>query len=795
MQTYALRAIGAAYIELGEYSKALDYQNRSVKIMQAIDPHVAGATLGNIGIIYQHLGDYKKAKQYYEQSLNSARKYNDSSEQERNLDNLGDLYLQIGDYDKALRYLQEALRIANVIDEGNGSFRPSILLNLGNVYQQNGQYQKALEYTRLALEAAKAREMRLVEGGALNTLADIYFETGQISEAEERFKEALALGEQTGISRVIWRAHRGLGQVLEAEGKYPEAEGHYKAAIDVIETVRSQIQRPEDKSTFLGRHVTVYERMISLLFRLHRREPTKGYDREAFHYAERGRARAFLDTLAESKAGVRKGLSAEQLKRQTAILNEISNASSALLSEKPEAEKKQWQAELKKAEDKLAEFSSEIRATNLEYAALKYPEPYDAEKVQSQVLSGDTVLIEYALGDEQSYVWMLTKDQLKMETLPKRSKIEKQVTRYRKMITVRPKGKKAFHEYYSQARLLYKMLLGPIQEHLAKGRTLIIVPDGILYYLPFETLVKQTAAGRKNDLQTPSPVADSPRRIADPTGWMWRKLQTAYLIEDHVISYAPSASLLGDLMAMRPMVKPSHDKKMELLAYGDPVFSPGQKTAGATRRNSDKSRLAEIVRGIYEGTGIKFSPLPNTREEVENIAALYPAKKRKIYLENRATESSIKREKLSAYKRLHFATHAIIDEQIPTRSGIVLSLVNTGEEDGILQMNEIFNLELAADLVVLSACQTGLGKMVRGEGVVGLTRAFLYAGASSVAVSLWEVNDLSTSEFMEAFYKKMKEGKRKGRALREAKLEMIHSDVPAYQHPYFWAPFVLIGAM
>ena len=160
-----------------------------------------------------------------------------------------------------------------------------------------------------------------------------------------------------------------------------------------------------------------------------------------------------------------------------------------------------------------------------------------------------------------------------------------------------------------------------------------------------------------------------------------------------------------------------------------------------------------------------------------------------------ASEAAVKHEKLSEYRRVHFATHAVIDEEIPARSGVVLSLVDTGEEDGILRMPEIFNLELNADLVVLSACRTGLGKLIKGEGMVGLTRAFMYAGTPRVAVSLWEVNDLATADFMKAFYRHMKAGESAGMALRAAKLSMIHSGARDYRHPYFWAPFVLVGLL
>jgi CHAT domain-containing protein len=182
-----------------------------------------------------------------------------------------------------------------------------------------------------------------------------------------------------------------------------------------------------------------------------------------------------------------------------------------------------------------------------------------------------------------------------------------------------------------------------------------------------------------------------------------------------------------------------------------------------------------------------------TRDEVLGIGQLFRPDQRKLCLGLQATEAALKREKLADYKRIHFATHSVIDEEVPAMSGVVLSLVNAGDEDGVLRMNEIFNLNLDADLVVLSACQTGLGKLKRGEGMVGLTRAFMYAGSPRVVVSLWQVNDLATPQFMKAFYRRLTRGDTTTAALRRAKLAMLRSDIPAYHHPYFWAPFVLVG--
>jgi CHAT domain-containing protein len=227
-----------------------------------------------------------------------------------------------------------------------------------------------------------------------------------------------------------------------------------------------------------------------------------------------------------------------------------------------------------------------------------------------------------------------------------------------------------------------------------------------------------------------------------------------------------------------------------LLAYADPVFKSHHKNTKSTK---GEIPLADVTRSLYDARGMRFDPLPYARVEVKSIAAQFPKTAAQLCLGREATESSLKRERLERFSQIHFATHGLIDERVPARSGVILSLVGEKQEDGVLQMSEIFNLDLNADLVVLSACQSGLGKVVRGEGMVGLTRAVMYAGADSIVVSLWNVRDSSTAEFMKGFYRHLRAGKPKAVALRQAKLDMLRSDKLAYRHPYFWAPFVLAG--
>ncbi|MCK4792939.1 MAG: CHAT domain-containing protein, partial [Desulfobacteraceae bacterium] len=300
---------------------------------------------------------------------------------------------------------------------------------------------------------------------------------------------------------------------------------------------------------------------------------------------------------------------------------------------------------------------------------------------------------------------------------------------------------------------LYDLLIAPAERFLKTKTNLIIIPDGILHYLPFEALVSHSDDG-------------------DPL----------YLIVRFTVRYSPSVTTLGFLQERKEEREPTH--MSQLIAFGNPEFGG----AIAPLEDGDISE-----RGLYEFCGYGFSPLPYTEEEVNAIAAVFPNGSTARFLGTEAKEETVKTQDLAGFRKVHFATHAVIDEEFPSRSCVVLTLDDDPAEDGFLQLNEIFNLKLHADLVVLSACRTGLGRLVEGEGVIGLSRGFFYAGANSLLLTLWGVNDRSTATFMENFYRQMRKGNSKADALRDAKLSFIKGDLPSLRHPYYWAPFVLIG--
>jgi CHAT domain-containing protein len=542
-------------------------------------------------------------------------------------------------------------------------------------------------------------------------------------------------------------------------GNLEKAAEFYRLTIESIEKVRVESLTEDRKIGYWQSKQATFERAVALLHRLQQQDSEADYTAQAFAYAERARARALLDLLAEAKVKPSRGVSPQFQHEERTIFQETSRIQKKLLRDDvSRAERSKLERELTRAEERLEEFKQRVRLSHPAYAALQYPQPFTLEKVQREVLNPDTLLLEFMLGEKQSFLWAVSKAESRMVALLGREAIEQRVKRYRQALTSPPAVAEAVNVDQSQGNRLYRTLLGPVEKMLGKYNHVIIVPDGILHYLPFETLVTRREAGR-------------PR----------------FLISDHSISYASSASALGLLHSERAEAS---EREPRLLAYADPLFKTSNK---GTKRTKGVIQLVDVTRGRYDQLGMRFDPLPYARVEVKSIAGQFPKTAAQLYLGREATESSLKRERLERFSQIHFATHGLIDEQVPARSGVVLSLVGERQEDGVLQMNEIFDLDLNAELVVLSACQSGLGKVIRGEGMVGLTRAFMYAGADSIVVSLWNVRDSSTAGFMKGFYRHLREGKPKAEALRHAKLEMLRSERQAHRHPYYWAAFVLAG--
>jgi CHAT domain-containing protein len=734
-----LRQIGNLSHETGDYFRALRASVQSVNVFehQHAEPQ-AGAGLGNIGLVYAELGDYEDAASYTRRSLESARKFGDLSEQQRNLENLSDVYLRMGQPSRAIESLNEAAQLFTAVN--NKEFNIGTLLGLAEARSRLGQHDRALAAAREAEALARSLKSKPVEADVLEQLGEREMEAGELAAAERDLRASLLQAQEMPLPSVTAAAEIALAALARRRNDLTGALRELEPAVRAIESLRASIAEPDLKARFLETKARAYDEIVEVLSLLHDRHPNAGYHKLAFDYAERGRARAFLDMLAESRSRITKGMTGPQVARHASLMKQLSDASTAVLTEYSDAKRRA----VENAETNLADFVQELGKVNPAFRDLQ-SEPYTTAEAQALAKQAGCTILAYHLGRRRSQLWVVDAHGVRMLPLPARGRISAEVMALRQQLTHRPTDEAALRAYSDRAVTLYGWLFAPASSLVKPGGKILVVPDGILHYLPFEVLERPETK--------------------------------RFLLEDFTIAYAPSVSTCGHLRNHRR----SGAGQRSLLAFADPVF-PKEAAQPAER---------DLVRGIYERGGVQFVRLPNTRKEVESIANLYKSADRKVYLGGDATKAALQREHLAGYRVLHLATHAVIDERVPARSGVVLS--GSGAEDGILRVPDVFNLDLDADLVVLSACQTGLGKLVKGEGMVGLTRSFLYAGSSRIAVSLWEVSDMATAELMESFYRGMRGGAAPAAALRDAKLNMLKSARPAYRHPYFWAPFVITG--
>jgi CHAT domain-containing protein len=527
------------------------------------------------------------------------------------------------------------------------------------------------------------------------------------------------------------RAERRLGRPAAARARVEEA-------LRVIETLRATETDPDLRASFLASQRAAFELEIDLLME-------SGQAQAALEVSERARARSLLDLLQEAGADVREGVDPELRDRERALLVRL-NAKAGLLA-RPAAEARQRAAEgeIRAVLDELARIDAEIRRRSPRYAALTRPAPATSGEIQA-LLDGGTLLLEYALGEERSFLWAVDRDSVSGYELPPRERIEAAAREVHGRLGVLAPGD---DRLVQAAADLGRMVLGPVAGQLGERR-LIVVADGELQYIPFGML--------------PVPGA------ADP------------LLTRHEIVNAPSASIVA---LQRRLARPEPAPGTAAV-LADPVFDAGDP------RVAGKAGAASPVRSA-SGAG-PLLRLPWTRREAEAIAAVVPAGRSFLALDFRASRETALSPELSRYRIVHFATHGIIDSRTPALSGLMLSRV--GERgapvDGFLGLRDIYNLRLGADLVVLSGCETALGKEVRGEGLVGLTQGFLYTGARQVVASLWRVEDRATAELMTRFYRGLLvEGRAPAAALRQAQLAVRQEK--RWRSPYYWSGFVLQG--
>lgn len=790
--------LGRVYWRQGDFSMALKQYNESLQIAEA-SGNVRGINinLNNMALVYMDQGAYADALRAHERSLKICRETGDKRAMGISLENIGSLYLKIGNPGRALEYLNQGLELS--LEFGNKHAIGSTRNNIGVAYAMEGNSQAALdchtkalgvfeeikdkrgivtshyyiginqmelghfslalEHQQKALEIAKEMMDRKWLAMTLSSFGTIYYRTAEWAKATEYLDESIRISQESGFSETLWSSLHTLGLVQKSEGNTDLAIQSLKAAVDVIEDVRHNLQLEEEKASFLGNKLQIYSDLIGLLAQ-------SNNPREAFEYAEGSRARAFLDVLAEAGIDPNGNLDPDLAKRKRTVESRYADIQKNLRSIQDKGNSDSQAGVIRKLEnerqvleEQYSNLSREIRAKNPEYADLAYPRPMKSGQVQAMLEAG-SILLEYSLGKEKSYLFLVTGDSVEAVPLAGESRIAPLVQEFRKLI-LKPEpawesveGSRT--KLIKSARGLYSLLIQPAEPMLQNKKRLIVVPDGVLNYLPFEALIRNRGSEKITDFS-----------------------RLPYLMTQYELYYAPSATVLSTIRARAE--KAQQPGRKDFIAFADPDY--GVKSDALSPEN-DIYRMAEALGSL--------SSLPNTRREVEEIAKLFPRSSVTEFLGKAASEKNVKGSRLDEYRYVHFAAHGLIREDEPQYSSLVLSFNHAEKEDGLLMMREIFDLKLNADLVVLSACKTGLGQQIQGEGVRGLSRAFIYAGTPSVLVSLWNVSDRSTADFMGLVYRNLERAKmNKAAAVRQARLDLMR--IRQYSHPFYWAPFVLIG--
>jgi len=761
-EALALYGAGLSCSSYGDNQLAIDYFKRALSMfLQLKDSSGEAMAKRGLGWPFLYLSDLESASENFGQAYEIHRAQNDLRGAGIALYGLGWVYAMKGDAPQALEKFSESLVCRRKVMDRRGE--ALTLTGIGKMQSRLGYFSQALGSLTLALSLLPEPKAYDV-ADILSNLGWVYKALGANDKATTFFQDALPLriAAQDSIGEATTRF--GLSLVHRNSGRLFEAENEIEESLKILELLRTKGLNQQLRISYFASIQDYYEFYVTLLIELDRLHPSQGYAAKALHACERARARGLLDLLAEARIDLRQGVDPILLERERTDIEKLTGLA---IERRQFSNAKNGDAE---ATDKailhlrndLEATRAEIRRQNPRYAALTQVEPLTAAEIQKQILDEKTLLLEYVLSEPRSFLLAATADEVTSYELPSRAEIESLTRQFYAAVTLRNRldtresaeqSRKEIAEADAKAdalaRDLSRLLLNPVRNRLTKSR-LLVLTSGALQFLPFGAL------------PVPSDTA-----------------ATGVLLDNHELIVLPSATALSvirqDVAARTPPPK-------TVMVLGDPVFD----------RNDSRVR-ARGANGTPSST--QFPRLISSRWEAEKILSLVPNDKGKLVLDFAANRSSAANAESGEYRFVHFATHALIDVEHPPLSGIVLSMVdqNGRPQNGFLGMEDIFKLRFPVDMVVLSGCRTALGRDYAGEGLMGLTRAFMYAGAARVGVSLWQVADRPTSELMVRFYKHMlgPETLSPPAALRAAQLDLRKDS--RWRSPYFWAPFIIQG--
>ena len=761
--------INLGFIEYrkGEWQASLSFyiQAQQLIVDEAAEPYMMGQIQAGLaeafiesGVPATGLERYRDALEYYRQLKSPGRVMGMEW-------GIGTAHYYLANYAEALALL----KTTRVEAAGLNNLMLAALCDdfTGRSYYELHDYPSALRYYQAALDGFTASGNPMEAARTVALMGQVYQQQGKFQDARTRYRQALAkfqkLSDQVNESATLY----ALGSLELAQNSVDAAEEHLRQSIDMTEKMRRVSLSSDLTAAFSARVHDRYEKYIDCMMRKYGSSQAQDLVRNAFETSELARGRSLSELLRATQANLFPGLDPQLAAREKLLrgyLNDNENAKIRLLSAKFQVEElKGLESEYQRLKAEHDQIIQHIRSLNPSYDQVIEPTAWNLRKIQQQVITDDqTVLLEFSLGSEKSYVWAVTRSGITSYELPNEATIDPLARRVHKLLSTPPLNN-ADNELSSAVQDLARMVLWPASEHLDKQR-IIVVPDGVLNYIPFQIL--------------PSPASNK------------------LLVDDAEIINAPSASIFGELQEGAVDRQPATNL---LAAFGDPVFAADYQPNEA-EKNEQVIATAQLRSALRDNdlNNETFDPTALTRlfhakRELDSLGEV-AGEKALIVREYDATRDRFLHTDLSQFAILHLVTHGYFNPKHPQNSGFVLSDIDRDQKhlQGFIGLREIYELRAPVLLVVLSACQTALGENVRGEGFMGMTRGFMHAGASSVVASLWEVDDRATAELMKLFYSNMlQRGMKTGEALRAAQNSIRQR--PEWRSPHYWAAFTLQG--
>ncbi len=779
--------MGTVYTEVNEFQKAIDTFSKSAESFKAVDNNLGQASAYDaMGYLYRYMNNYQKALEMFSKALLYFETTEDNSSQGNIFYNFGNIYFEIGDTAKAKNCFTKALTFYEKADDPKGignSYQglasvcrnsndirevislqlkaavyykralyryglSNLFLQVGESFNMLGQFQESLDTYSRALPIFEMGKDLLGQAKVNLESGKVYMKMGDNKKAYEMYSKATPLLEKAnaaGLKADLLLAKANLFSKINDRNK---AFQQYDSALTILEKIRTETGFAEMKMTYVEKVGQSIEDAILFMI-------NNNYPENAFKYLESIKARTLLDQLTEKNVGhVDKGLSSELKRTRDKLMTSLSFTKSSLTKAINEEEVSKLQKQQNNLEQEWDKLSQQIRFQNPAYAAILYPRTISVKELQTKILKPEEAMLNYFVGANDTYVIVIASDSLKIIKLPNGTAfIENEVSNYLRNL-------RNNRQVYESS--LYQLLIEPAVAYLKDKNVLLIAPDGFLTTIPFESII--TGSGESSG-------------------------KTKYLIEDYTIKYVQSATMLS---LLRTTLKRTNTSD-RFIGFGDPVydyqnFIAGKPERGEREKEKNESYTASLKGSSYDRSGGTMNRLEGSGEEVREISELFGENKSIIFTRADAKEENIKKTDLKDYGYIVLSCHGLASDEFQS---LVLSQIPNAEEDGYLTLDEIMNLDWNARLVVLSACQTGKGKIRRGEGVIGLTRAVMYAGTDAAVVSLWNVSDEGTKELMiKLFQNILQKNLTKEKALRTAKLEMLSSN---FSNPYFWSSFVMYG--